>query len=71
MPVSAWYYNMIQKTVADDGVWDNDELYDSLDTMLTKCLGARNIGKIADANKDKSTEEVKKIIFYNSQTKQT
>lgn len=66
LPVSAWYYNMIQKTVADDGVWDNDELYDSLDTMLTKCLGARNIGKIVDANKDKSTEEVMKIIFNNS-----
>lgn len=38
LPVSAWYYNMIQQVICDVNCWNNENMYKSLKKMIISCL---------------------------------
>lgn len=48
MPVTAWYYNMIQRTKNDHSIWNSSKDVDVLDELLKRCLGRTIVEQYTD-----------------------
>lgn len=48
MPVTAWYFNMIQRAKNDRGIWNSAKDVDVLDELLKRCLGRTIVEQYTD-----------------------
>lgn len=62
MPVSAWYYNMIQRAKNNRSIWENSDDVDILAELLTRCLGRSVVEEYTDKY---GSKEGRPMCFYN------
>lgn len=72
-PVTAWYYNLIQRAKADQSIWDNSETKEAKDLgkLVVECLGNLTESQVLDLimklDKDSAAKAISpKNRFYNS-----